>query len=96
MITSAMRIGCLRDEQDDKKNWSSNFTGLCLGTAFLILQSREHNGGGMINTTQETTSLTGVFSKPKGDVLDPKGNFRVGFGLLRTLYQTGKMAQVVK
>lgn len=79
MITSAMRIGCLRDEQDDKKNWSSNFTGLCLGTAFLILQSREHNGGGMINTTQETTSLTGVFS-------NPKGNFRVGFGLLRTLY----------
>lgn len=50
----------------------------------------------MINTTQETTSLTGVFSKPKGDVLHPKGNFRVGFGLLRTLYQTGKMAQVVK
>lgn len=64
MIT--MRIRCLRDEQHDKKtHWYSNFTGLCLGTAFLILQSREQNGRGMINTTQETTSLRVFFPTQK-------------------------------
>jgi len=40
--------------------------------------------------------MTGVISTPRGDILRPKTTRRVGCWNVRTLYQAGKLAQVVR
>ncbi|XP_062611962.1 uncharacterized protein LOC134273760 [Saccostrea cucullata] len=58
--------------------------------------TREQNDGRRIETTQDTDSMTGESPTLIGDVLRPKITRRVGCWNVRTLYQTGKLAQVVR
>ncbi|XP_048735691.2 craniofacial development protein 2-like [Ostrea edulis] len=58
--------------------------------------TREQNDGRRIDTTQDTGSMTGESPTLIGDVLRPKITRRVGCWNVRTLYQTGKLAQAVR
>lgn len=58
--------------------------------------TRKQNDGRRIETKYDTECMKGEFRTPIGDVILPKTTRRDGCWNVRTLYQTGNMAQVVR
>ena len=93
-------------------DWSQaqDAKGLCAGPATLPRKklhatetlTNEQDAGRRIKTSQETGPMTDDSQTRKGanisrvDMLRTKTTRRVGCWNLRTLYQTGKLAQVIK